>query len=232
MGLFDWFIKSPKQREEEESWNRAQREELEIYSGMRVEVTSEDGRMFLTARIMGLRGDRAQLKPSADGNLMGRPEEPIPVTLRGYSSKEKKAVVLEGTIRPGVNDVWQAEHLALVKRSNDRVFFRMETNLPCSITPLGRLGALAEDCRLLNISVGGVCIGSGERHNIGEKFLLRVRLLPDVEPHLLMCQILRIVERRYGSFEYGCRLLEMNEQEEERILQIIFDMQRKARGGN
>lgn len=231
MGLFDLFRKSPKQREEEESRRLAQLEDLEIYSGMRVEVTSDDGRMFLVARLVGLRGDRAQLKPSTDGNLLTKLEEPVAVTLRGYSSKENKAVVIEGTLRPGPNNTWQAEHLVLVKRSNDRAFFRMDTNLMGSITAMGRLGAAAEDCRVLNVSVGGVCIGSTVRHNIGDKFLLRVRLLPNTEANLLMCQIIRIIERRYGSFEYGCRFLELSEPEEEKILQIIFEMQRQARNG-
>ena len=228
MKLFGFF-RSPKEREAEESERRAQEEDLEIYSGMRVEVTSNDGRMFLVAKLIGLRGDRAQLKPSTDGSLMSTLEEPLPVTLRGYSSKENKAVIMECTVRSGPKGVLQAEHLALIKRSNDRAFFRMDTNLTASITAMGRLGVPAEDCRLLNISVGGACIGSGVRHNIGDKFLLRVRLRPNLEPNLLVCQILRIIERRYGSFEYGCRFLQLSEQEEERILQIIFDMQRQAR---
>ena len=60
MKLFGFF-RSPKEREAEESERRAQEEDLEIYSGMRVEVTSNDGRMFLVAKLIGLRGDRAQL---------------------------------------------------------------------------------------------------------------------------------------------------------------------------
>ena len=94
MGLFGLFGKSPKQREEEASMRRAEAEDLEIYSGMRVEVTSNDGRIFLAAKLTSLRGDRAQLLPLTEGNLLTRTEEPIPVMIRGFSSRENKADVI------------------------------------------------------------------------------------------------------------------------------------------
>lgn len=229
MGLFGLFRKSPKQREEEESQRRAREEDLEIYSGMRVEVTSDDGRMFLIAVLTGLRGDHAQLRPAIEGSLLTTLEEPVLVTLRGYSSREKKAVIMKCTVRSGGKNFWQAEHLSLIKRSNDRAFFRIGTSLAGKLAPAGQLNAPAEDCRLLNISVGGACISTGIRHNIGEKFLLWAKLTPNSEPTQVVCQIVRINERQHGSFEYGCRFLDLSDAEEERILQIIFDMQRQGR---
>ena len=55
MGLFDAFRKSPKERRAEQAHRRAMREDLEVYSGMRVEVTSGDGRVFLVAKLLELR---------------------------------------------------------------------------------------------------------------------------------------------------------------------------------
>ncbi len=228
-GLLGLFGKSAKERRAEESRRRAQEEDLEIYSGMRVEVTSDDGRMFLTAKLLDLRGDRAQLQPQTEGNLLAGTEEPIPVTLRGYSSKDGKAVVIEGTIRPGPSGVWQAERLVLIKRSNDRAFFRVDTSIDAGITPMGSFSVEEETCKLLNISVGGACVGTKQRYNVGDKFILRVKLLPDLEPSLMFCQILRIIERKHDYFEYGCRFLRLSTSDEERILQIIFDLQRKRR---
>lgn len=226
MGLFGLFGKGGKQNKEAE----LQDEDLDIYSGMRVEVVSDDKKMFLVGTLIGLRGDRAQIRPSGDGSLLDRSEGERTVTLRGYSSKENKAVVMGATIRPGPSNMWQVEHLSLVKRSNDRAYFRVDTNVNASISPVKRLGAASEGCRLVNISVGGVCLSSEIRHNIGDKFLLKVKLLQGKEPFLMMCQILRIIERRHGYFEYGCRFLEMSGTDEERILQTIFEMQRLMRG--
>lgn len=227
MGLFDLFRKTAKQTEEEAAAERARRVDLEVYSGMRVEVTSNDGRMFLVARLVGLRGDRAQLKLSADAVLMAGSEEAVPVTLRGYSSKENKAVFLRGSIRQGAGGLWQVEHLALVKRNDDRIHLRVDTDAEGVLSPLDGSGGAEEPCRLLNISVGGVCLGSQVRHNVGDKFLLRVSLAPEGETLTLHCQMLRILERRHGYFEYGCRYSELEASNEERILRYIFKMQER-----
>lgn len=227
LGLFRG--KSAKQKREEESRRRAQEEDLEIYSGMQVEVTSNDGRMFLTATLLDLRGDRAQLQSQSEGNLLAGTEEPIPVVLRGYSSIEGKAVVLEGDIRPSPNGLWQVEHLALIKRVNDRAFFRVSTNIDAGVTLMGSFSSKEEPCKVLNISVGGACVGSKLRHNVGDKFILSVRLLPELEPSMMFCQVLRILERKMDYFEYGCQFLRLTSSDEDRILQIIFDLQRKRR---
>lgn len=221
--------KSAKQRRAEESQRRAQEEDLELYSGMQVEVTSDDGRMFLSATLLDLRGDRAQLQPKSEGNLLAGTEEPVPVTLRGYSSIEGKAVILEGTIRPGLNGLWEVEHIILVKRGNDRAFFRVDTNIDGGVTPMGSFSTKEESCKVLNISVGGACVGSKLRHNVGDKFILSAKLLPELEPSMLFCQVLRILERRVDYYEYGCQFLRLSSSDEERILQIIFDIQRKRR---
>lgn len=221
--------KSAKQKRAEESQRRAQEEDLELYSGMQVEVSSDDGRMFLAATLLDLRGDRAQLQPKSEGNLLAGTEEPVPVTLRGYSSIEGKAVILEGTIRPGLNGLWEVEHIILVKRGNDRAFFRVDTNIDGGVTPMGSFSTKEESCKVLNISVGGVCVGSKLRHNVGDKFILSAKLLPELEPSMLFCQVLRILERRVDYYEYGCQFLRLSSSDEERILQIIFDIQRKRR---
>lgn len=227
MGLFNLFGKTAKQTEEEAAAERARRMDLEVYSGMRVEVTSTDGRMFLVARLAGLRGDRAQLKLNTEAVLMASSEDPVPVTLRGYSSRENRAVFLRGTVRLGAGGVWLVEHLTLVKRNDDRIHLRAVTDREGVISPLGRPGGAEEPCRLLNISVGGVCLGLEKRYDVGDKFLLRVRLTPEGELLALRCQMLRILERRHGYFEYGCRFSELEAANEERILRYIFAAQER-----
>ena len=232
MGLFNYFKrfgKSARELRTEESRRRAQEEDLEIYSGMQVEVASDDGRIFLTAVLVELRGDRALLEPQSEGNLLAGTEDPIPVVLRGYSSMENKAVVIQGPLRPSPNGMWRAENLALVKRVNERAFFRVDTNIDVGITPMGSFSATEESCKLLNMSVGGVCIGAKRRYNVGDKFILQAKLIPELESSLMFCQILRIIERKHDYFEYGCRFLQLTSSDEDRILQIIFDLQRKKR---
>ena len=227
MGLFDLFGKTAKQTEEAAAAERARREDLEVYSGMRVEVTSDDGRMFLVARLQGLRGDRAQLKPSTEGSLMTASEEPAPVSLRGYSSKENRSVALRGTVRMSAGGVWQVEHLSLVKRGDDRAHARIETDAEGTLCPAGRRGAAEEPCRLINIGLGGACVGLEARHDVGDRFVLRVKLFPEGETLKLRGQFLRILERRHGYYEYGCRFPDLEPAEEECVLRSIFELQKR-----
>ena len=96
-------------------------EELEIYSGMRVEVTTEEGRLIFVAKLLGLRGNQAELHQYSEAEI-ALPEEPIHVRIRGYSDRDRKAVYMEGNISPKPNSIWQVEGLTLVQVGNDRAF--------------------------------------------------------------------------------------------------------------
>ena len=223
MGLFGLFGKSPKQREEEESQRRAREEDLEVYSGMRVEVTSDDGRMFLVAVLTGLRGDRAQLEPGADGSLMTRSDEPIKVTLRGYSSKEGRAVSMEGEVRVGAGKLWQIENLTLLDRQTEhRANVRVETDMEGNFTVDGRPGIPEESCRIRNMGMGGVCFSTQARRDVGDKLHLRMGRLLELDNTPLPCQILRIEARKAGSFVYGCRFLDVDETTERRLFRTMY----------
>lgn len=222
MGLFDAFRKSPRERRAAEAQKRAMNEDLEVYAGMRVEVTSGDGRIFLVAKLLELRGDRAQLEPGADGSLMTRLEEPLPVTLRGYSSIKGRTVILEGTIRMGPSKLLQAEHLALVEQDEHRANTRIETNMDAMFTLIDRPNVPEEHCQIKNIGMGGVCLGSQARRDIGDRLILRIEQLLELKDVPLTCQILRINTHKAGCFEYGCRFLELSEEEERRLFRAIY----------
>lgn len=226
MGLFGLQRKTDRQRKAEEERRRARREDLDIYPGMRMEVATGDGRMVLSAELIDLRGDRARLRPHMDGNLLTRSDAPVPVTIRGRSSRGKGAVVLEATLRSGSNNTWQAEHLKLIKRTDNRASFRMDVDLEATVSAAGQP---EEPCRLLNISTGGACIGMETRHNVGDKLLMRVGLLSETEHSALPCQILRIDEHRHEYFVYGCRFLDLKAEDENWVLRSIFQYQRQQR---
>lgn len=211
---------------------RAAGEDLELYSGMQVEVTGADGEVLFVAKLLGVREDSAQLNQNSGTQLPPIQEgEPLSVQIRGYSDKDAKAVHLAGAITPRSSRIWLAEHLKLIKAGNDRAFFRVDTNLKAGVTPAGQPGGEEALCRLLNISVGGARIGAGSDYQVGDKFLLRAQLLPDREPTVILCQVLRTISREQGRAEYGCRFLELSESDEDKITQIIFDLQRQRRSG-
>lgn len=224
MSLFDFL----KKRSAPEEPPEAAREEPPAYSGMRVEVTGLDGRLLFVAKLMNLRGDRAELHQYSE-TCLAQDQEPLRVRIRGYHDHERKAVYMEGTISPRPRRVWQVEELVIVKTGNDRAFFRLDTDLEASATTFSGLNAGEHPCRMLNISVGGACIRSERTYQKGDKFLLKVRLLEDREPSAIFCQVLRIIEHEDKPSEYGCQFLELNEADQDRITENIFTAQRKRR---
>lgn len=227
MKLFDFLKRRPAEEEEPPA---PKMPDVTVYSGMRVEVTGFDGRLLFVAKLMGLRGDRAELLQYSDTTL-ARDQEPLRVRIRGYHDHERKAVYMEGTISPLPQQIWLVEKLVVSRIGNDRAFFRLDTDLEASAITFQGLGAGERPCRLLNISVGGACIRSVHEYHKGDKFLLKVKLLEDREPSAIFCQVLRVVEKKDAPNEYGCQFLELNVADQDRITENIFAAQRKKRGG-
>ncbi|MDE7066470.1 MAG: PilZ domain-containing protein, partial [Schaedlerella arabinosiphila] len=129
---------------------------------------------------------------------------------------------------------WLVENLMIARIGNDRAFFRLETNLDAAVTTFGGFSAREHDCKMLNISVGGARILSEEIYQEGDKFLLQVKLLEDRPMSVMFCEVLRIFEREDSKYEYGCRFLELNEEDQDKITQNIFAAQlaerRRQRG--
>ena len=85
MGLFDFLKKQNKGAGEP-----AKEDELEIYSGMRVEVTTHDGRLLFVAKLIGPHHGRAELHQYSEADDIPETEEPLAVRIRGYHVKTFK----------------------------------------------------------------------------------------------------------------------------------------------
>ena len=229
MSLLELFRKRAKERPPQEDKDTNGTEELDIYSGMRVEVTTVAGQILFVAKLMGLHGDKAELHQYSEAAIV-KDVETIHARIRGYSDYERKAVYMEGIITPGPKHIWQVEELTIVRVGNDRAFFRLTTNLDATATMFSGLAMGEKPCKLLNISVGGASVSSEYRYHEGDKFLLKVRLLEDRPESVMFSQIVRVVEKDEGKFEYGCRFLELTEVDQEQITRNIFAAQRQKRG--
>lgn len=89
----------------------------------------------------------------------------------------------------------QVKDLKVTRIENARAFYRLNTDLDATVTTFSGLGAGEKPCKLLNISVGGACIGSSYRYHKGDKFLLKIKLFEDRPESAMLCQVLRIVEK-------------------------------------
>lgn len=226
MGLFNLFGKKagvPPPKAEKET------DGLEIYAGMRVEVTAFDGRMLFVAKLLGLHGNQAELHQYSEA-AVSREEEPFPVRIRGYSDRDRKAVYMEGVIAPLPQNKWAVTELKVCRIGNDRAFFRLSTNIDASATMFSGLAMGEKPCKLLNISIGGACVSSEYQYHDGDKFLLKVRLLADRPESAMFAEVVRVIEKGDAGYEYGCRFLELTEADQEQITQNIFAVQRQKTG--
>lgn len=203
-------------------------EQLDVYSGMRVEVTTDAGEILFVAKLLGLHGDKAELHQYSESEI-AQDIGTIHARIRGYSDYERKAVYMEGVITSGPQRIWQVENLTVVRVGNDRAFFRLETNLEATATTFSGLGMGERPCKLLNISVGGACITSETPYHEGDKFLLKVKLLADRPESVIYSEVMRIIHKDKDKVEYGCRFLELTEEDETKITQNIFTVQRQQR---
>ena len=222
MGLFNLFHRLAQEKAEEPELPapRPEEDELEIYSGMRVEVTTFDGQLLFVAKLIGPREGRAQLHQYSESFSHQGEEEPVRVRIRGYHDHARKAVYMEGTISMLPERKWQVEELVVARIGNDRAFFRLDTNVDATATIMGGRNAGEKACKLLNISVGGACIASAYPFQ------------EDRDTSVMYCQVLRIINRGENKpTEFGCRFLELNESDEAKITQNIFAAQRQQRSG-
>lgn len=227
MRLFGLFGKRPKEQPPQEAGGN-EGEELEAYSGMRVEVTTFEGQLLFVAKLLGLHGSRAQLHQYSECSI-SRETEPLRVRIRGYSDRDRTAVYMEGTIAPLPQNVWSVEELTVCRTGNDRAFFRLSTDLEATATMFSGLEMGEKPCRLLNISVGGASISSERKYHQGDKFLLKVKLLEDRPTSAIFGQVVRVIEKDNDKYEYGCQFLELTEADQEKITQNIFAAQRQKR---
>ncbi len=227
MKLFHLFGKREADRPPQEPLKPE--EDLTPYAGMRVEVTAFDGRLLFVAKLLGLHGKQAELHQYSEAALSREADDPLPVRIRGYSDRDRKAVYMEGLISPLPNSIWAVEELTVCRVGNDRAFFRLSTNLDATATMFSGLHMGEKPCKLLNISVGGACIGSDLRYHEGDKFLLKVKLLDGRPESAMFSQVVRVIEKEGGKFEYGCQFLELTEEDQGKITQNIFAVQRQRR---
>lgn len=227
MSVLNLFGKKDKEQQTQKHKDTDEAEMLEPYSGMRVEVANQDGKMLFVAKMETVFGKNAELYQYSEMDPSQK-VEPLRAKIRGYSDHDRKALYMEAIIRPRARHVWDVEELTVVRVTNDRAFFRLDMERDASITMFSGLMMGERPCKMLNISVGGARLSSEYQYHEEEKFLLRVKLIDDRPESAMFCQVLRVTKKEDGQFEYGCQFLELTEEDEDRIVKNIFEAQSQA----
>ncbi len=161
----------------------------------------------------------------------GRNQTVVPIGERGgYGSRQARVGPIEGEIASQHEFFWRREDLKLVRVENDRAFFRVETNLKAQILHMERFGAGEVPARVRNISAGGAAIGTKCQCCTGDKILLKVKLLAKEEEWKLFCKVVRIEEHGGSGFVYGCQFIELDREEQGRLLESVTRLRWELRG--
>ena len=68
-----------------------------------------------------------------------------------------------------------------------------------------------------------------ERCRVAEKYTITPLSELPLHNDFMFSQVMRVIEKDDGSFEYGCSFLELTEEDQEKITQNIFAVQRQNR---
>lgn len=201
---------------------------LEFSAGTRVEVLSPENRLLFVARMRVVEGTIVELRRDTD--------DPLPralynskIKLRGFQ-KNSQPFCLVGTVGRSSREFWQLENLEVLQTRENRVFFRQNTDLDARVMPSGHYRGLTRElveCKVLDISAGGARVLSRNVYMEGDRFQLRVEILPEERPFSVTCQVLRITPRKGFKYEYGCKFEGLSEPEQQRLLRAVFEIQRK-----
>lgn len=199
-----------------------------LYDGMKAEVLTLANALIFVGRL--------RLSGPTQVDVLTGSETPLPrgvynqpLKLRCFQ-KNGDTLTLTGTLGPSGPKFWQVEDLQILQSSEVRNFYRQ--SISAEGTVLTDAGEKLP-CRLLDVGGGGVRLLTEKLFSQEDTFQLEVSLLPTEEPFDFTCQVRRVsVHPQAASptekYEYGCQFMEVSPREQERLLQVVFVLQRKT----
>lgn len=197
-----------------------------LYSGMKVEVLTPENSLIFIGLLNPLNGEAVGIISEKGGELP-RAHYNQAVKLRCFM-RNGKAFTLGGNVMKTDPKFWRVEELEFLQNSENRHFFRQNVTLTGSASTKGRLTG----CNILDISAGGVRVELAMLLKRGDSFNLETTLLPGEEPFLFTCQVMRVITppdptNITKKYQYGCSFVNLGDREQERLLQSIFQLQRR-----
>jgi len=202
----------------------------ELYDGMRAEVLNPSGERLYLGRIRLYAGDKLDVLADP-GDYLPRAKYNQPVIL-SCAPREGKTFSLIGTVGPNDRKFWRVEKLQYPQAPENRSFFRQPIDAEGYVRSTA--GGQRFPCKLVDISGGGVRVVTEKLFQLESTFLLESTLLPTEDPFSITCMVKRIKVRPQASakvkkFEYGCQFVDTPPSVQQRLLQVIFILQRRAR---
>lgn len=230
MGIFSFFSKNGEDEaaEEEAAQLTPKLSENaitgELFDGMRIDVTANDGELLLSGRIVERTDDSLTL-----GRLPGDLSFTIAplnstVSLCGYD-KKLIPISLSAVVSESSRTALKLTDLKMENHEEHRAAFRLPYSAPVSLYRIDDEHYRSpEECTLINISTGGCCIQSDYVHMEDEAIRIRIKL-EDYAPLNFVGEVIRRSERGRGKFWYGILFAQLTEQEISSLNKTLYNLQ-------
>lgn len=200
----------------------------ELFNGMKAEVLTPANALIFVGRIRLLTGNQVDVLGET-GGFLPRAVYNQRVKLRCFQ-RDGDTFTLNGTVGPNDPKFWRIEKLESLQSSENRNFFRQNIGVEGQI--LFDSGQKVS-CKVLDVSAGGARVLTSKLFQLNSTFQLEASFLPTEDPFTLTCLIKRTSVRAQTAspmkkYEYGCQFVDVLPREQERLLQVVFTLQRKA----
>lgn len=216
-----------REREEQE---RQLADELNIRPGMTAEVLTLDNRLTFVGRVDRFNGKAIILRESRGGEL-----PPVlynkEIKLRFFRGQD--SLVVHGKICGSSRTIWKLDRLESRSAKEQRAFFRqrISPNAQADCTKLygpERQEGETLPCQVLDVSAGGLLMSSHTVYEVNDHLRIdALSLVGGMEDFVFECQVRRAGRREIGQIRYGCQFESISPKEQDRLLQAIFEIQRR-----
>lgn len=192
--------------------------------GVTCEVLTERNPLLIIGKFAGYKPDGSMMQV----NVVGRGSVPqglifhSPVWVRARMERNR-ILMLSGRIERIAPDFYLIGVLEAVCEEERRGYFRQRVTGTATVSSADN--DVVSACELVDVSKNGIAFMSKTEYTRGDRIILSdVWIAKGTEPYTFHCSICRISENK-GWFIYGCRLLELDEHDENRLMRDIFKLQ-------
>ena len=205
--------------------------ELGLRPNMLVEVMTSDNYLAFLGRVDSIKDGAVILRDKRGDEL---PQVMYNREMRLSFKHDGETTMLRGKICGCSEEIWKLDQLESMFTRDQRASFRqsISTSIEAKCHRRSRRGDPEKegaDCRVLDVSSGGLMFSSTQSYEMGDRLALKgVRLTESMGPFSLDCQVRRVGSPdEDGVIRYGCQFDPMSEREQDRLLQAIFTIQRE-----
>lgn len=204
----------------------------ELRTGMRIEVLTPTQVPLFTGRVRILSASVLEIRAEQPGSFLPRAVYGQPVVLQGFL-EDGAPFTLHGSVGPNGPDFWRIERLRLPQDGQHRGYFRQQSGIEGQVSPAAAFQGQKYPCKVLDISGSGARVVTNALFRPESFFRLNFTLPPGESPFSILCLVKRVhTLSRPGSqgkqFEYGCQFTKLSAEEQERLVQAVFALQRKT----